>query len=97
MSVKKLYSYEVIKGTSIHEAEHYRISDPEDNRIGTCYLPENAKRIVDALNASLQCERCNGTGKVEKACSMCCDSTYDHVCDDGEVDCWNCKGTGVKP
>lgn len=31
----------------------WRVADPDDNRIATCYLPENAKRIVDALNATL--------------------------------------------
>jgi prolyl-tRNA synthetase len=31
---------------------HYRIADPTDNRIATCYDRGNAKTIVDALNKS---------------------------------------------
>ena len=44
------YSVEVMhtaKGT------HYRVRNAADNRIATCYLRENADKVVAALNAAL--------------------------------------------
>lgn len=48
------YSYEYIHEprSGRPEGGHYRVRDKGDNRIATCYLEENAKTIVAALNAS---------------------------------------------
>lgn len=43
------YSYEKISPDSEGKT-HFRISDPFDNRIATCYQEENAKIVVKALN-----------------------------------------------
>jgi hypothetical protein len=34
------------------EAKHFRITDTiGDNRVATCFVPDNAQLVVDALNA----------------------------------------------
>lgn len=53
---------------------------------------------VEALAAAvpgfLTCERCGGSGTVDRDCSLCGDSTYDHECNDGPAPCPRCRGTG---
>lgn len=39
------------------------------------------------------CLRCGGKGRISIACSMCHDSTWDHECDDHDVECSACRGT----
>ena len=45
------YSYEWIEDKSVSSGYHWRVSDPQDNRIATCYQEQNAKLLVDRLNA----------------------------------------------
>lgn len=40
-----------------------------------------------ASKAMLALCRCKGTGTYEKPCSMCHDSTWDHICDDEQIEC----------
>lgn len=42
----KWFTFEKVGG-------NFRVSDPAGRHIATCYSPENAKRVVDALNASI--------------------------------------------
>lgn len=44
------YSYEEIPDATASSGVHYRVHDAADNRVATCYLRENAERIVEALN-----------------------------------------------
>jgi len=62
----------------------------------------NAALILAApdLLAALQqvkCPACNGKGTRHKYCSLCGDSTFDHECNDGDVPCDACDGTGQPP
>ena len=45
----RAFSYERIIGTD--GVINFRVSDADDDRIATCYLEENARFIVDSLNA----------------------------------------------
>lgn len=55
-----------------------------------------APELLEALKTCGQCPRCKGNGSYDKACSLCGDSTYDHLCDDHTVDCADCAGTGLQ-
>lgn len=46
----KKYSFEEI-ALLAGEDPHYRVSDAGDNRIATCYLRENAEKVVELLNS----------------------------------------------
>lgn len=49
---------------------------------------ENA-RLRAALEAAVRLCRCRGTGKCTIDCTLCGDSTYDHMCNDRDVPCEN--------
>ena len=42
-----------------------------------------------------KCSRCMGRGKIEFSCTLCGDSTYDHICNDYDETCPDCDGTGM--
>jgi hypothetical protein len=46
----KEYSYERIVDPDAPQGVHFRVRDPEDNRLATCYLESNAMHLADALN-----------------------------------------------
>lgn len=47
----RLYSAQFMPAHQTKEGvSHWRVADPEDNRIATCYDGANARDIVDALN-----------------------------------------------
>lgn len=50
--------------------------------------------MASAIPGFLTCERCKGSGMVERDCSLCGDSTFDHECNDGPAPCPRCNGTG---
>ena len=45
--------------------------------------------LNDALREMVKECSCRGTGTRYKACTLCGDSTYDHYCNDTEVQCTN--------
>lgn len=50
--------------------------------------------MAGAIPGFLACERCKGSGTVDRDCSLCGDSTFDHECNDGPAPCPRCRGTG---
>ena len=44
------YSYEAI--TDSAGARHFRVRDADDNRVATCFLEDNARLVVGALNVA---------------------------------------------
>ncbi len=46
---------------------------------------------------AIACSRCNGRKIINLPCSLCGDSTYDHNCNDEDIQCPECKGTGEHP
>lgn len=49
----------------------------------------------DRVEEGRDCPVCSGKGTVNTGCSLCGDSTYDHWCNDRDVPCSACNGTGV--
>jgi len=46
------------------------------------------------VKAKIPCVHCKGKGTYNTGCSMCHDSTWDHYCDDEDLPCTSCNGTG---
>lgn len=55
------------------------------------------ERSQEALQEHGKCPQCKGRKSIYKACSYCGDSTYDHYCNDGDIPCRTCNGSGVDP
>lgn len=69
------------------------------NTLGVfCESVQSAERRAEEAEARVLaatvCHACRGKGTITKDCRFCGDSTYDHTCDDGEVQCYDCKGSG---
>lgn len=45
------FSYETIEDKNVRGGYHWRVRDADDNRIATCFVEDNAKFIVERLNA----------------------------------------------
>lgn len=43
--------------------------------------------LLQAAKEAAKLCRCRGAGKYQTNCSMCHDSTWDHICDDEQVEC----------
>lgn len=43
--------------------------------------------LLTALKGAVSLCHCRGKGTYTRPCSMCGDSTFDHACDDDDVDC----------
>lgn len=44
------------------------------------------------MRAMIPCRTCNGKGDIERDCTLCGDSTYDHFCNDIMMRCPACHG-----
>lgn len=66
-----------------------RSDDPAEAALAAL---EDAASTLATLReaASKACVVCGGKGTRRTVCSMCHDSTWDHECDDEEVDCSAC-------
>ncbi len=56
--------------------------------------PFACKKLREAIDAleGVKCSACAGLGVRSTACTLCGDSTYDHVCNDHDVTCAMCNG-----
>lgn len=54
-----------------------------------------APDLLAALRSKPFCPSCRGRGAWETNCTLCGDSTYDHVCNDKTVSCKDCEATGL--
>lgn len=61
-----------------------KVNGDEPNSVAL--MIENA-RLREALVGMSKTCRCRGTGQWETSCTLCGDSTYDHVCNDRTVPC----------
>jgi len=60
-------------------------------------MTDNTQRLIDAeaVIDGLKCRDCGGKGSYTSSCSLCGDSTYDHLyCTDETRVCKECEGTG---
>jgi hypothetical protein len=53
-------------------------------------LQKRVEELEGAMTESLKLCTCHGTGKRRTHCTQCGDSSWDHECDDKEVDCERC-------
>lgn len=55
------------------------------------------ERLIGVEAELAKCHHCGGAGRMHIGCRYCGDSTYDHECDDHDIDCPYCRGTGRHP
>lgn len=55
------------------------------------------ERLIEVEAELAKCHHCGGAGRMHIGCRYCGDSTFDHECDDHDIDCPYCRGTGRHP
>ena len=60
---------------------------PDPESVANAALIAAAPEMLTALQGLVKKCRCRGTGKYTTVCTLCDDSTYDHYCNDREVEC----------
>ena len=68
----------------------------EDERGWNLILSGAVRRGRILLPKPPPCKGCGGNGGREKPCSLCGDSTYDHLCNDEWIACPDCAGEGYR-
>lgn len=64
------------------EAFKKRVAEAESER----------DELLAALKKHGSCSHCSGSGTIHTECTLCGDSTYDHYCNDVDVECPVCNG-----
>lgn len=64
----------------------------DEEQEATAKVISAAPDLAEALSQSiLQCAKCHGKGIYWTDCTLCGDSTFDHMCNDEERECKHCK------
>lgn len=67
-----------------------------DDKARIVELTAQRDELLAACEAASKLCHCRGKGVYTKSCSMCGDSTFDHVCDDDEVPCKDPRCAAVR-
>lgn len=85
---------------AVYAPDDSEYASPGELQCVATYLTQANARLIAAAPALLaaceavKCHVCGGKGTLHRSCSLCGDSTYDHVCDDYDRPCTHCDGKG---